>query len=212
VYDVNMPYHHGHLREALVDAALATARRDGPDAVVLRAATRAVAVSPSAAYRHFADRDELLSAVAQRCMSHLADVIESRLAEAPGGSDPVATAWGRLRAAGRAYVEFALSEPGWFGTAFGAPAGPPVPSAVAPGSPFQLLNELLDDLVATGALPPEKRPGAEYAAWAAVHGIATLLVDGPLRHVPPAGRDQIVTGVIDNVVAGLSKGLGVPDG
>ncbi len=81
VYNVNMPYHHGNLREALIEAGLATARAEGPEAVVLRAATRAAGVSPNAAYRHFADRDELLGAVARRCMEKLAELIESRLAE-----------------------------------------------------------------------------------------------------------------------------------
>lgn len=203
VYDVNMPYHHGHLREALVDAALAAARTEGPDAVVLRAATRAAGVSPNAAYRHFADRDQLLGTVAARCLERLAELMEIRLAEIAADPDPVTAAWQRLRTAGSAYVEFAVTEPGWFRTAFG-PAHPAEPTTTpAERDPFTMLNIVLDELVAVGALPTERRPGAEYAAWSAVHGIATLLVDGPLADLPTTDQAQIVSKVIDVVVAGL---------
>ncbi len=89
------PYHHGHLREALVDAALAAARADGPEAVVLRAATRAAGVSPNAAYRHFADRDDLLRAVAARCQEQMAALMRARLAQARPGPGP-GGAWDRL--------------------------------------------------------------------------------------------------------------------
>jgi AcrR family transcriptional regulator len=198
-----MPYHHGHLREALIGAALATARTEGPDAVVLRAATRAAGVSPNAAYRHFADRDQLLSIVAARCLERLAELIETRLAEVATDPDPVAAAWQRLRAAGSAYVEFAVTEPGWFRTAFGATRPAEPTTTPDEGNPFTMLNTVLDDLVAVGALPTERRPGAEYAAWSAVHGVATLLVDGPLADLPTTDQDQIVSKVIDVVVAGL---------
>jgi AcrR family transcriptional regulator len=206
-----MPYHHGHLREALISAAMATARAEGPDAVVLRAVTRAAGVTPNAAYRHFADRDQLVGVVAARCLERLFELIELRLSEVAADPDPVALAWQRLRVAGSAYVEFALSEPGWFRTAFGAtrPADPATTPdegpATTPGerNPLTLLNTILDDLVAAGALPKERREGAEYAAWSAVHGIATLLVDGPLADIPGADRVQIVNKVIDVVAAGI---------
>jgi len=198
-----MPYHHGHLHEALVDAALATARTEGPDAVVLRAVTRAAGVSPNAAYRHFVDRDQLVGTVAALCLERLSDLIGTRMAEIDPDPDPVAFAWQRLRAAGNAYVEFAVTEPGWFRTAFGVvrPVDPMTTSDER--NPLTMLNSILDDLVAVGALPTERRPGAEYAAWSAVHGIATLLVDGPLAGLPITERAQIVNKVIEVVVAGL---------
>ena len=186
-----------------MDAALATARAEGPDAVVLRGVTRAAGVSPNAAYRHFADRDELLGVVATLCLDRLSDLIETRLDELAADPDPVAFAWQRLRAAGIAYVEFAVTEPGWFRTAVGA-IRPAVPTASPDErNPFTMLNIILDDLVAVGAVPTERRPGAEYAAWSAVHGIATLLVDGPLADLPITDRTQIVNKVIEVVLAGL---------
>jgi AcrR family transcriptional regulator len=202
VYNVNMPYHHGHLREALVDAAMATARTEGPDAVVLRAATRAAGVSPNAAYRHFADRDQLLGTVAARCLEKLTELIETHLAAMTRDPDPVVDAWQRLRAAGTAYIEFAVTEPGWFRTAFGAARLDP--AAIADErNPLMMLKSLLDDLVAVGALPSGRRPDAEYAAWSAVHGIATLLVDGQLGDLPIAARTEIVNKVLDVVAEGL---------
>src|SRR5690349_270783 len=115
--DVARPYHHGRLRESLVDAGLELARESGPEAVVLRAVTRASGVSHNAAYRHFADHQDLLNAVAERCMRRLADLMRARSAEVRT-RDPKRRAEAQLRAIGRAYVEFALSEPGLFRTAF----------------------------------------------------------------------------------------------
>jgi AcrR family transcriptional regulator len=202
VYNVHMPYHHGQLREALVDAGLETARADGPEAVVLRAATRAAGVTPNAAYRHFADREELLGAVAASCIVLLAELVEKRLAELDPETDPVEHTWQRLMVAGHAYVEFALTEPGWFKTAFGS-NHPDEASIPFEHNPFAILSGILDELVEVGALPAERRPGAEYAAWSAVHGISTLIIDGPLADLPSEERDAAVEKVLSTVVTGL---------
>jgi AcrR family transcriptional regulator len=189
------PYHHGHLREALVQAALATARAEGPGAVVLRAATRAAGVSPNAAYRHFADRDELLRAVAARSQQQMAAFMRARLAETGPQAGPDG-AWQRLRTTGRAYVEFALTEPGWFATAFAIPLDlPPDESSDL----FGIVVSVLDDLVSSGAIAAEARPGAEYVAWSNVHGLATLLSSGSLRDLPPDERDKAIDRVINAV-------------
>ena len=192
------PYHHGNLREALIDAALASARTDGPDAVVLRAATRETGVSPGAAYRHFSDRDELLRAVARRCLDHMGALMELRLREAEPLSGP-GGAWTRLHVAGRAYVEFATTEPGWFHTAFAIPVEAELRRPGGDRGLFQILVDVLDELVATGAITPEARVRAEYVAWSAVHGIATLLAGGSLRDLPPAERDTAIDRVVRSV-------------
>src|SRR5262249_54398331 len=152
-------YHHGQLRAALVDAGLELARTEGPDAVVLRAATRAAGVSHNAAYRHFGDRDQFLRAVCERCMSQLALLMERRMAEVPE-SDPTTTASARLAALGQAYVQFAITEPGWFRTAFAVPRTThtfaPDEGVGASGlGADELLSACLDELTAVGAIPAE---------------------------------------------------------
>jgi AcrR family transcriptional regulator len=202
------PYHHGRLREALVDAGVALAREQGPEAVILRAAARDAGASHNAAYRHFADRDELLRAVCERCMSKLATLMEERITAAAADTDPVEFAWARLGALGRAYVEFATTEPGWFRTAFAVPRST---HNFAPGEgvgtsglgPYDLLTARLDELLDVGAMTPQRRPGAEYAAWSAVHGLATLVNDGPLRDLPAAEREHALRSVLDVVSQGL---------
>jgi AcrR family transcriptional regulator len=204
------PYHHGNLRAALVEAGLTLARSGGPEAVLLRAVSRDAGVSHNAAYRHFADHDQLLAAVSERCMRELADLMRERMTQVRT-RDRVRRAWDRLNAIGRAYVEFATTEPGWFRTAFaihGSPdqaASPPTADEGELG-PYELLGACLDELVAVGALPAERRPGAEYAAWSTVHGLSTLLLEGPLRTVraaDPSEAERAVTIALDVVRRGL---------
>jgi AcrR family transcriptional regulator len=203
------PYHHGQLRSALVDAGLSLARSAGPEAVVLRAVSRSAGVSHNAAYRHFADHDELMRAVCERCMRELALLMEKRVASVPASGSEIDDAWARLDALGRAYVEFATTETGWFRTAFSVP---PSVHTFGPGEgvgdsglgPYELLGQRLDELVAVGAMPAERRPGAEYAAWSSVHGLSTLLTSGPLRELPKDERKR----ALQAVLTGTSRGLG----
>src|SRR5215510_10909197 len=104
-------FHHGNLREALVQAGLAMARERGAGAVVLREATRHVGVTARAAYRHFADREALVRAVARAALAEMARTIERKQA---GAVDGLAM----LRGVGEGYIQFALDEPGWFDVAF----------------------------------------------------------------------------------------------
>lgn len=200
-------YRHGDLRHALIAAGVALARTGGPDAVVLREVTRRVGVAPNAAYRHFADRRALLDGVCAAAQSALAVAIERELArvEPPAGS--LALAHARLRAVGTGYVRFALKEPGLFRTAFVSPtlegALDPARAGTSGQTPFQLLGSVLDELVAAGALPAERRPAAEFMAWSSVHGLSMLLIDGPLRALGKKQAHAIVERLLDMVERGL---------
>src|SRR5438477_577791 len=108
-------YRHGDLRRALLDAGIALARRGGPDAVVLREATRRAGVVPNAAYRHFASRWELLQAVRSAALSALALAMEAELARLPRAASPADAARASLRAIGTAYLRFAQEATGDFG-------------------------------------------------------------------------------------------------
>jgi AcrR family transcriptional regulator len=174
-------YRHGDLRRALLEAGIAQARAGGPQAIVLREATRQAGVAPNAAYRHFASRQDLLEAVRAHAL-----------------------------AVGLGYLRFAREETGLFHTAFAAAGdlGADTPGggdkAGASGlDPYQLLGAALDRLVASGALPPERRPGAEFLAWSAVHGLAMLVIDGPLGRAVGPQMDAVAQRLLDMVEKGL---------
>jgi AcrR family transcriptional regulator len=201
-------YRHGDLRRALVEAGIELARHGGPDAVVLREATRRAGVVPNAAYRHFASRRELLQAVRSAALAALAAAMERELASLPVGADPADFARASLRAVGTAYMRFAQQETGLFRAGFAvlddSSVGPD-PDKAGPGgrNPFELLSDALDRLVEAGALPLERRPGAEYLAWSAVHGLAMLVIDGPLHWLPAVRVEDIGRHLLDMVEKGL---------
>jgi AcrR family transcriptional regulator len=200
-------YRHGDLRQALLDAGVAMAREGGPDAVVLREATRRAGVSPNAAYRHFADREALVSAVSDAAAGASAAAIEAEWDAVPAGG-PAETAHAHLRAVGRGYLRFARDEPGLFRAAYTVHTDLRQafsPDKAGPGgrTPFQLLAVALDELVDAGELPPERRAGAEFCAWSAVHGLAMLVLEGPLRGLDEGMLEHAARSVIDMVDRGL---------
>ncbi len=201
-------YRHGDLRAALLSAGLELARNGGPDAVVLREATRRAGVSPNAAYRHFDDRAALLSAVSDAAQGLVAERMEEALAAVDAELPPEARARRRLRAVGTAYVGFAQEQPGLFRAAFFVPGD--LARALSPSkagrsgrTPFQILAAVLDELLEAGALTQDRRAGAEFLAWSAVHGLATLVIDGPLRGLPPELVEDTRERLLDLVDRGL---------
>lgn len=201
-------YRHGDLAHALVAAGVDLARGGGPEAVVLREATRRAGVAPNAAYRHFADRADLLRAVGDEAMSLLAGAMEDEQARIPEELPGRERAAARLRATGLGYLRFAAAEPGLFRTAFavaGSPDQGKGPDAAGPGGlpPFELLSEALDGLVEAGVLPPDRRLDAEYVAWSAVHGLSALRGDGPLRYLEEGHAERVSDRLLETVLSGL---------
>jgi AcrR family transcriptional regulator len=201
-------YRHGDLRRALLDAGIELARSGGPDAVVLREATRRAGVVPNAAYRHFASRQELLQAVRSAALSELAVAMETELAGLRRGRYPADLARARLRAIGTGYLKFAQAETGLFRTAFAVAddsqdAADPGRAGHSGLNPFQLLGAALDGLVEAGVLAQERRVGAEYLAWSAVHGWAMLVIDGPLHGLAQTQTHDVGQRVLDMVEKGL---------
>ena len=206
-------YHHGNLRQALLEHAVELARAGGPDAVVLRDVQRMAGVSNSAAYRHYADRDALLAAVTAYAETRLADAMVARLSAVPQRGPMSKRALGRLNATGQGYIDFALAEPGLYRTAFAhrdsartghSRLARDAGATVGEHHPFQILIRCIDDLVAAGVLAPERRDGLDEAAWAAVHGLSTLFLDGPLSEAD-AARKQLIT---DRLLGVIAEGLG----
>jgi AcrR family transcriptional regulator len=201
---VTATYHHGNLRAGLVEAGVELARTSGPAGVVLREVARRTGVSHNAAYRHFADRDDLLAEIAQVAMDRLSASMQARL-DAVTETDPLLRADERLRATGRGYVAFALEETGLFEVAFAAPAGDDGKHAVDERSagPFEVLVAALDEGVRAGAVAPERRDGAEVLCWSAVHGFALLHARGPLAGIPAAERDATLEAMLDGITRSL---------
>jgi AcrR family transcriptional regulator len=201
-------YHHGNLANALTAAATQLARDGGPDAVVLREAARQVGVSATAAYRHFASHGDLIHAVKGLAGSELAKSMRAELAKTPPEPEPASEAIRRVRALGMGYVRFALAEPGLFRTAFCRPivhAPHDDEHDITTVEPYQMLVDAIDALVDSGLMPAQRRPLAEVFAWSAVHGLAMLLLDGPLVRCSPDEQEQaidrILNGVADSLLA-----------
>jgi AcrR family transcriptional regulator len=168
-------YHHGNLREALVNAALDLIAHKGPAGFTFAEAARQAGVSPAAPYRHFRDRDALMADVARRGF----ELFEQRLSAAwdQGRPSPLAA----LERLGAAYLAFAAAEPAYFSAMF--EAGIPVANhrelEEAGERAFGVLRQACEAIVAT--LPGPARPPALMMAlhiWSLSHGIASLFARG----------------------------------
>jgi len=208
---VRSTYRHGDLRRALLDAGVALAREGGPAAIVLREATRRAGVVPNAAYRHFRNHQELQEAVRAAALAELARCIEGEIDAARRLRERRRRARAAFCGVGLGYLRFARQQPGLFRTAFMArPFGvherPPGADAARGASgmdPFELLCHALDGMVDAGLLPRERRPGAEFMAWSAVHGMAMLVLDGPLRGLDEAACQALAERLVRMVEQGL---------
>ena len=198
-------YHHGNLREALMRAAMELIAQKGPAGFTFAEAARWAGVSPAAPYRHFRDRDELLSSVAQRGF----ESFEAALATAWNGGAPDAfTAFERL---GKAYLAFARAEPAYYSAMFesGLPLDANPELRAASERAFAVLRAASERLIAK--LPAEGRPPALMMAlhiWALSHGIASLFGrgDAARRALPMSPEDLMEAGVLVYL-----RGLGFPE-
>jgi AcrR family transcriptional regulator len=168
------PYHHGNLKEALLDAAVAMIAETGPRGFTLREAARRAGVSHNAPYRHFRDRNDLLAAVATDGFD--------RLTRAMASAGPKASPLNRLRRSGLAYVDFALRWPQHFAAMFDAPWNEAeYPECVAAAQRcFQTLLRLVRDCQAAHQMPDGDPDRLACHAWSLVHGIAKLANAGQL--------------------------------
>lgn len=170
------PYHHGNLRDALVEASLAILVDEGIAALTLRSAARRVGVSHAAPKNHFGDLRGLLAAVAAEGFRRLAVAMQ-----APDDDDTAA----RLIAIGRAYVGFAQSSPGHFRAMFHPALGPREPGSeleLASTAALGVLVDAVAEAQRAGRVQAGDTMQKSLAAWSMVHGLSTLLVDGHLAN------------------------------
>lgn len=168
------PYHHGDLRAALIGAA--EALLDAGGEISLREAARQAGVTPTAAYRHFADKDALLAELALRGFTEFGRALGEAAARAPEQA---------LVAMGRAYIRFALARPGRFRLMFGpllARLTPQHPALKeASGQAFAALQGAAGD------------PDEALRRWGMVHGLAHLLLDGAMAE---EDREELIDRLI----------------
>jgi len=194
-------YHHGELRRALLDATLAIVGREGTGALSLRAVARRVGVSPQASYNHFPDRAALLAAAAEEGLHELARMLREARDAAHGAGE-------RLEATGIAYVAFASSHGAHF-QLFSAPdlaaerSGPALSAAYEEA--FGVVLGAVEECQKAGIVRGGDARKLALTAWATVHGLASLVVDGQLAIARVPGDPSEVARATVRV---LFKGLG----
>lgn len=199
------PYHHGDLRNALVEVGLALIEKVGAEAFSLREVAREVGVSANAAYRHFEDKGALLMAIAVRGFERLSSRMQDAMLTARPKGAVRSRAVARFNAAARAYVDLAREHPQLFALMFGS-AGRAcfaAEGALVGPTPGVLLGRVLDDLVAEKAISATAREGAELRVWSAVHGFASLLHSGPFTELSDKARADALEELLHFVITGL---------
>jgi AcrR family transcriptional regulator len=201
-------YHHGNLRPALIAATLRAIADDGPDGFTLRDVARRAGVSPAAPYRHFADKDELLAAVASDCTGRLgAAVAEAR---ARAHAHPLA----QFRATGIAYIQFAAAHP----EHFRAMTTPGLEARLPPEDRARL-DEVkaaqraeLAAAQAAGHIAAIPLDELLLAANALVHGLAHLIVEGQLGPVDAVRATELAIAATRAIGVGfIPRTDGLPD-
>ena len=184
-------YHHGNLKETLLDVAEAMIAERGPAGLSLSEMARMAGVSSAAIYRHYADLDQLIGAVARRGFEDFA-------ARLRGASAAVTPGQPGFRAMGSAYLAFARERPGAYAAMFSSPVNHNDPDLVRAGHvAFETLAGGLGAALAPVGLSPAARLELAVKIWALAHGVATLTGAGRL------GPDS---GVVPETV--LGEGVG----
>ncbi len=192
------PYHHGNLRRALLDEALATIRTEGVEGLTLREIGGRLGVSRTALYRHFADKRALLAAVATEGFRTLREQLVAAWDE--GGRDEVA-----FESMGVAYVRFAVANPSHYRVMFGGFVEPeacdPELAREAAGA-FQALVDALATLQRDALVRDDDTVMMARFVWAVVHGVAMLALDGQLRE--PGSVDELVRYALERLGTGIA--------
>ena len=190
-------YHHGNLRRALLDEALATIRAEGVDGVTLREIGARLGVSRTALYRHFADKRALLTAVATDGFRTLRQQLVAAWEEGGAGR-------AGFEAMGVAYVRFAVDNPSHYRVMFGGfvdpqPREPEL--AVEAAGAFQALVDALATLQRDALVRGDDTVLMARFVWGVVHGVAMLAIDGHLRE--PGGVEALLQYAITRLHTGI---------
>ncbi|NNF56993.1 MAG: TetR/AcrR family transcriptional regulator [Rhodothermaceae bacterium] len=190
-------YHHGALKSALLNEAATLIRAQGTEAVTMRELATRLGVSRTAAYRHFENKEALLVAVAAEGFERLAMALHAA-GEGQTGRD-------RVEAMGQAYVRFALANPAHYRLMYGREAlrRREIPALqAAADQAYDELVALIEAEQHSGLLRAGDARQLVYVAWALVHGLALLLVDGQMEE--PDDTDALAALAIRTLLDGLA--------
>ncbi len=192
------PYHHGALREALLAGAMRLLEEKGAPSLSLREIARMAGVSQTAPYRHFAGKEALLAALIAQGFCELGRTMDEAGAKA---GDAAKT----LHALGRAYVDFAISNPQLFRLMF----GPEVvdkssfpDTAEAADAAYKRLANAVEAYLASRRIRVRNEHVPVAAAWSMVHGLASLLIDDQIGEMNDAEKNQLIDAVTGFFVTG----------
>jgi AcrR family transcriptional regulator len=202
VADKGGRYHHGDLRRALVEAAFELVKEHGPAGITLREAARRAGVTHAAPYRHFADKEALLAALAEEGFVRLRGELEAGIA----GVLPTEL----LETIGVLYVRFARAHPSQFRVMFGAEMGDKrrYPSLTeADQAVFDLLCNAIRASQEAGVVGPGNPARLGMMQWSMLHGVAALVVDGQMERagVREEHLDEFARRVARTGMAGLRQ-------
>ena len=196
------PYHHGHLRQALIDMTVLVAEETGKDQISVREVARRLGVSSGAPFRHFPDRAALMTAVAEEATLRLRIHAEKALVSAP--ADPVQ----RLKILGHAFMDWAMSNPTQF-RLVSARHLFDFDSSASLGLHFDAVRSVTLSLVAQAmaarALPTARVADLALALRALAYGLARMQVDGQLPQwgVAPEDAQRQMWVALDLIIDGL---------
>ena len=188
-------YHHGRLKEALIEAARSLVARHGPAGFTLAEAAKLVGVTPAAPYRHFSDRDDLMGEVAKQGFENFRGRLIAAWDE--GRPDPDSA----LKRLGRAYLTFARDEPGYYFTMFGHA------QRLASGGGHEAAQRAFDSLASAAGAVLERRGASRagarklaYEIWSLSHGVATLMLG---RHLQDGSAECDPETILESGVAAM---------
>lgn len=193
-------YHHGDLRNTLIQLGTEMLIEKGQVSISLRQLAQRAGVSHNAPYQHFADKDALLAAIAEEGFRMLAEAMET--ADSDAARDPQA----RLTALGRSYIHFALAHPSHVQLMFGTFPNSDYPSLQqASFATFERLAAAVNDIRGAGQLAPFAPDDAASMLWMLVHGLSAILIADKIPESIRRGRtpDELAGMYVEMVCVGL---------
>lgn len=198
------PYHHGDLRNALIEAGVRLLMDEGVHALDLRKVARLAGVSHAAPYRHFQDKQALLMAIVEEGFRKLGLAVAEAIGE--GEADPAT----QLLAMGNAYVLFAVDHPAHFRLMFNGSSGARTPDTglyTTSKTSFHILLGIIQRGQELGQFADVEPEELAKTVWSMVHGLATLIVEGqfPLDPTDRTEVEHLTRGLLDLVYKGIER-------